>query len=310
MTAVATARLDAELVRRGLARSRARAAALVDGGHVTVDGTPARKPAQPVAAAAQIVVAASDDDVSRGAQKLAGALDAVSALTPDVPGAAGARCLDAGASTGGFTQVLLRHGAAHVLAVDVGHGQLDPAVAADPRVTAVEGVNVRDLDLTVLAHSIGPDRAPDVGSPVDLVVADLSFISLRTVVEALVRATRAGGRLLLLVKPQFEVGRERLGRGGVVVSADLRVEAVVGVARALEALGVRLLAVVPSPVPGESGNRELFLWGVRSDPGTPPTPASPAPDLEVGVRRAVERAVPVLLAAGPDPTPGEGGGPS
>lgn len=256
----AAVRLDAELVRRGLARSRARAASLVSEGRVSVDGVPARKPAQTVEEAAGIAVAAdADADVPRGSRKLDGALDEITRLAPGELVVAGARCLDAGASTGGFTRVLLGRGAAHVLAVDVGHGQLDPALEHDPRVTAVEGVNVRDLDLQALAAG----RQPALAAPVDIVVADLSFISLRTVVAALVRATRPGGDLVVLVKPQFEVGRARLGRGGVVVSPQLRAEAVAGVAGDLAALGVRVRAVVPSSITGESGNQEYFLWGRR-----------------------------------------------
>ncbi|EYR63320.1 hemolysin [Actinotalea ferrariae CF5-4] len=262
-----TARLDTELVRRGLARSRTRAAALVTGGLVTVDGCPVRRSAQPVPDTAEIVVTAgAQDDVSRGARKLAGALDDIARLAPGALDPNGARCLDAGASTGGFTQVLLRRGAAHVLAVDVGHGQLDPSIGADPRVTAVEGVNVRDLELGLVASGAAGDVPEHVGRPVDVVVADLSFISLRTVAAALVPAVRPGGQLLLLVKPQFEVGRERLGRGGVVESDALRAEAVTGVAETLVDLGVRLCGVVPSGLAGEAGNRELFLWGTRRVP--------------------------------------------
>lgn len=259
-------RLDAELVRRGLARSRARAATLVGEGKVTVDGRPARKPAQPVAESAGITVTAdADDAVSRGVMKLQGALDALDRLAPGAVDLTGARCLDAGASTGGFTQVLLRNGAAHVLAVDVGHGQLVPELRQDPRVTAVEGLNVRDLDLAdVRLHERLDPGDPRVGAPLDVVVADLSFISLRVVAAALVRAVRPDGQLLLLVKPQFEVGRERLGRGGVVVAAQLRAEAVAAVADVVARLGVRVRAVVPSSITGESGNQEYFLWCVRS----------------------------------------------
>ncbi|WP_304522429.1 TlyA family RNA methyltransferase [Actinotalea sp. Marseille-Q4924] len=293
---VTAVRLDAELVRRGLARSRTRAAALVHDGRVTVDGAVARKSAQSVPDAAEIVVVDQDDDVSRGARKLSGALAAVAALAPPGLPVGGARCLDAGASTGGFTQVLLRGGAAHVLAVDVGHGQLDPLVASDPRVTAVEGVNVRDLDLAALRASVA--GAPShLGDPVDLVVADLSFISLRTVVPALVRATRPGGRLLVLVKPQFEVGRERLGRGGVVVSPELRAEAVTVVADALEDAGVRVLAVVPSGLAGESGNREYFLWGERAASPLPTVTPGQSENRAALVRRAVVGAEPVVLEA-------------
>src|SRR5665647_770137 len=170
----ASARLDAELVRRGLARSRGRAAALVAQGRVRVGDVVARKASQPVpeAAALSIVPDEATEYVSRAAHKLAGALDAINALAPGALQPAGAWCLDAGASTGGFTQVLLERGAAHVVAVDVGHDQIAPVVAADPRVTVREGVNVRRLS------------PQDVGGPVDLVVADLSFISLTVVLPA------------------------------------------------------------------------------------------------------------------------------
>lgn len=286
----ATARLDTEIVRRGLAKSRTRAAALVGEGKVTVDGTVARRSSQPVAASAEILVTGHGDDVSRGARKLTGALDDLARLAPGALDPHGARCLDAGASTGGFTQVLLRHGAAHVLAVDVGHGQLDPVVGDDPRVTAAEGVNVRDLDLEALG----------VAEPVDLVVADLSFISLRTAAAALVRATRPGGDLLLLVKPQFEVGRRRLGRGGVVTSPELRTEAVTAVAATLADLGARPRAVLPSGLAGESGNREYFLWATCAGSDAPPPVSGALPTgRDEDVRRAVLTGEAVLLPEAP-----------
>jgi 23S rRNA (cytidine1920-2'-O)/16S rRNA (cytidine1409-2'-O)-methyltransferase len=305
---MAPARLDAELVRRGLARSRARAASLVVAGRVSVDGVPARKPAQTVPEEAGIaVVTGPDTDVPRGARKLAGALDEIARLAPGELDVAGARCLDAGASTGGFTQVLLGRGAAHVLAVDVGHGQLDPVLARDPRVTAVERVNVRDLDLDALAAREGGGSRSAPAGPVDVVVADLSFISLRQVVAALVRAARPGGELVLLVKPQFEVGRARLGRGGVVVSPQLRAEAVAGVAEDLAALGVRVRAVVPSTITGEAGNQEYFLWGRR--PGTPADGGTAGADAAAGAARSggtVGGAAPDADATLRAASPGEG----
>lgn len=322
MTVTAT-RLDAELVRRGLARSRARAASLVSEGRVTVDGRRARKPAQPVAESSGITVTAdADDAVSRGSTKLAGALDTLERLVPGAVDLAGARCLDAGASTGGFTQVLLRNGAAHVLAVDVGHGQLVPELRQDPRVTAVEGVNVRDLDLAdVRLHEALDPGEPQVGAPLDVVVADLSFISLRVVAPALVRAVRPGGQLLLLVKPQFEVGRERLGRGGVVVAPHLRAEAVTAVADVVAELGVRVRAVVPSSITGESGNQEYFLWCVRSahtatqaatttQAATMSPPGTPSSAMRDALRDAVMRTETAVLdaltvqVAEPSGTPG------
>jgi 23S rRNA (cytidine1920-2'-O)/16S rRNA (cytidine1409-2'-O)-methyltransferase len=237
-------RLDAELVRRGLARSRRRAAELVNDGRVRVGGIPAFKPAHPVAEADEVVVDLDREWVSRGAHKLLGALGDLAALGTPLP-VAGARCLDAGASTGGFTQVLLESGARHVVAVDVGHGQLAPEVATDDRVTVIEGVNVRDLD------------SASVGEPPGIVVADLSFISLTLVLEALARVTGSGGEMLVLVKPQFEVGRDRLGAGGVVASDRLREQAVLDVARAVpDPFEVR--AVLPCRLAGPAGNREVF----------------------------------------------------
>ncbi|WP_199421857.1 TlyA family RNA methyltransferase [Actinotalea solisilvae] len=274
------ARLDTELVRRGLVRSRTRAAALVAGGHVRVGGAVVTRAAHPVEVTDVLDVDQPGSAyVSRAAHKLAGALDALA----DVPGAPdphGRWCLDAGASTGGFTQVLLERGAAHVWAVDVGHGQLDPVVAADPRVTSREGVNVRDL------------RVGDLPRPADLVVADLSFISLRLVVGPLVDAAAPGADLLVMVKPQFEVGRERLARTGVVTSPDLRHEAVAAVADAARTAGAQLRAVVPSLLPGENGNHEYFLWLTRpaAVQGSDDTPRG-TERVALRVREAVRRAV-------------------
>lgn len=280
----AAARLDTELVRRGLARSRARAAELVAAGRVVVGDAVARKASQPVAGDVPLAVAGDDLDpayVSRAAYKLSGVLDSLGSLDDGRgvrPTVAGATCLDAGASTGGFTQVLLERGARHVLAVDVGHGQIAPEVASDPRVTVREGVNVRDLDAET--------------GPVDLVVADLSFISLTVVLPALLAVVRAGGDLLLMVKPQFEVGRARLGASGVVTSPALREEAVLTVATAARRRGATVRAVVPSSLPGPAGNREYFLWLAapgQSDAAreAPPEGAAVADQLAAAVRRAV-----------------------
>jgi len=241
-------RLDAELVRRRLARSREDAAALIHAGRVTVAGVVARKPATAVGIDAAIVVRADDskpDYVSRGGHKLAGALDA---LVPRGLTVTARRCLDAGASTGGFTDVLLRRGAAEVIAVDVGYGQLAWSLRQDPRVRLLERTNVRDLDL---------DR---VGGRVDLVVADLSFVSLRLVLPALVAVTFDDGDLLLMVKPQFEVGRERVGKSGVVRDPAARADAVLAVSRAAAAQGWGTRAAVVSPLPGPAGNVEYFVW--------------------------------------------------
>jgi 23S rRNA (cytidine1920-2'-O)/16S rRNA (cytidine1409-2'-O)-methyltransferase len=249
-------RLDAELVRRGLARSREQAAELVSAGRVEVRGSPASKPAAMVDPADAVrVVGDTDGYVSRGAHKLVGALEA---FGPAGLAVEGRRCLDAGASTGGFTEVLLRAGAAEVVAVDVGYGQLAWGLRTDPRVTVLERTNVRTLT---------PDA---IGGPVDLTVADLSFIPLRLVLPALAACTRPAGDLVPMVKPQFEVGRERVGAGGVVRDPALRAEAVVDVACAAADLGLGTAGVVRSPLPGPSGNVEFFLWLRRDAPPVDP----------------------------------------
>jgi 23S rRNA (cytidine1920-2'-O)/16S rRNA (cytidine1409-2'-O)-methyltransferase len=246
-------RLDAELVRRGLARSREHAGELIASGRVEVRGAVAAKAATGVAADASVRVLPDDDDpgyVSRGGHKLAGAL----AAFPEIR-VAGKRCLDAGASTGGFTDVLLRAGAAHVVAVDVGYGQLAWALRSDPRVEVHDRTNVRSL-------------APQaIGGPADLTVADLSFISLPIVLPALVACTAPDGEVLPMVKPQFEVGRERLGSGGVVRNPTHRGEAVVHVAHVAADLGWPARGVARSPLPGPSGNVEFFLWLRRGEAG-------------------------------------------
>jgi 23S rRNA (cytidine1920-2'-O)/16S rRNA (cytidine1409-2'-O)-methyltransferase len=239
-------RLDAELVRRHLARSREQAARLVQEGRVSVSGTVATKPATQVDPAVGIVVATDTDDpgyASRGGHKLAGALDHFTGL--DVKGR---RCLDAGASTGGFTDVLLRRGAEHVVAVDVGYGQLVWALQQDPRVTILDRQNVREL------------RAEQVAPAPTVVVSDLSFISLRLVLPALVACAAPDADLALMVKPQFEVGRERLGSGGVVRDPMIRADAVRSVAESAATLGLGVNGVVASSLPGPSGNVEYFLW--------------------------------------------------
>jgi 23S rRNA (cytidine1920-2'-O)/16S rRNA (cytidine1409-2'-O)-methyltransferase len=241
------ARLDAELVRRGLAPSRERAAGLIADGRVRVAGSPATKAATQVESGAAIVVREDDtgpDYVSRGGHKLAGALAAFADLQVK-----GRTCLDAGASTGGFTDVLLRAGAARVVAVDVGYGQLAWKLREDPRVSVHERVNIREL------------TPGDVGTPPpDLTVGDLSFISLTLVLPALVRCTAPGADHVLMVKPQFEVGRGRVGAGGVVRDTGLRADAVHKVAGAAAELGLGARGVVASPLPGPSGNVEYFLW--------------------------------------------------
>ncbi|MGW5696414.1 TlyA family RNA methyltransferase [Streptomyces asiaticus] len=280
MTRPRRARLDAELVRRKLARSREHASQLIAAGRVTVGGAVATKPATQVETSAAVVVIEDDSDpdyVSRGGHKLAGALYAFSeeyrkgagaGQDPGVRPATGAgaglrvagrRALDAGASTGGFTDVLLRAGAAQVLAVDVGYGQLAWSLQSDERVSVYDRTNVRELTL----ERIG-------GKPVDLVVGDLSFIPLGLVLPALVRCAAPDADLVLMVKPQFEVGKERLGSGGVVRSAELRAEAVRTVAGRAADLGLGVLGVTASPLPGPSGNVEYFLWMRAGAPALDP----------------------------------------
>jgi 23S rRNA (cytidine1920-2'-O)/16S rRNA (cytidine1409-2'-O)-methyltransferase len=247
-------RLDAELVRRGLARSREQAADLVTAGLVTVGGRAAGKPATQVAAGDPIVVAKPDTGpgyASRGGTKLAGALEAFAAGGLSV---AGRRCLDAGASTGGFTDVLLRAGAAHVVAADVGYGQLAWPLRIDDRVTVLDRVNVRYLT---------PEQA---GQPAEVVTADLSFISLTLVLPALAACARPDADFVLMVKPQFEVGKGRVGAGGVVRDPELRAAAVESVAAAAAALGLGAAGVTASPLPGPAGNVEYFLWLRRNAP--------------------------------------------
>jgi 23S rRNA (cytidine1920-2'-O)/16S rRNA (cytidine1409-2'-O)-methyltransferase len=256
-------RLDAELVRRGLARSREHAVTLISEGRVAVSGRAATKPATGVDAGDPVVVRTDDAQptwVSRGAHKLLGALDAFA-----VP-VEGRRALDAGASTGGFTEVLLRRGASEVVAVDVGYGELAWALRTDDRVRVHERTNVRTLTPAA------------IDGPADLVVADLSFISLRLVLPALTACATQEADLLPMVKPQFEVGRERLGAGGVVRDPEHRVGAVLDVATAAASLGWGTAGVVASPLPGPAGNVEFFLW-LRRDAGPPQ---------EDDIRRAVQ----------------------
>ena len=239
-------RLDSELVRRKMCDSRERARALIESGRVLVSGVPASKPATQVEPHTSLAITGSDepDWASRGAHKLLGALQA---FEPQGVTVDGLRCLDAGASTGGFTDVLLQRGAARVEAVDVGYGQLIWRLQSDERVGVHDKTNVRSLTPEV------------IGGRVDLVVGDLSFISLSRVLEALHACTRPGGRLLPMVKPQFEVGRDRVGQGGVVRDPELRIEAVTRIATQAAGLGLRTLGCVASPLPGPSGNVEYFL---------------------------------------------------
>ena len=239
-------RLDAELVRRGLARSREQAAELVAAGRVEVRGTVAAKVAAMVDPADPLLVRGGDpttEYVSRGGHKLAGAL---AAFTPLGLVVAGRRCLDAGASTGGFTDVLLRAGAREVVAVDVGYGQLAWSIRTDERVRVHDRTNVRSLT---------PD---DIGGTAELIVADLSFISLRLVLDAFVACLDPGGDLVPMVKPQFEVGKERVGSGGVVRDPALRADAVLDVAAEARQRGLGVAGVVTSPLPGPVGQRRIL----------------------------------------------------
>ena len=243
-------RLDAELVRRELARSRENASDLIESRSVLVNGIPATKPATMVDAETSIKLAGKRDDfVSRGGHKLAGALDSFTGVHVE-----GKRCLDAGASTGGFTDVLLRRGAAHVVAVDVGYGQLAWGLRQDARVSVLDRTNIRHLTGEV------------IGAPLDLVVADLSFISLTLVLPALAAVSKPDADFVVMVKPQFEVGREKLGAGGVVRDPALRKGAVIDVAESAYDVGLGTMAIVASPLPGPAGNVEYFLWLRRGAP--------------------------------------------
>ncbi|MFF2273953.1 TlyA family RNA methyltransferase [Agromyces sp. NPDC058136] len=250
-------RLDAALAGRGLARSRTHAQTLIAGGLVTVDGRAVVKPSAKVSDDAELVVAASDHYVSRAAHKLIAALDAF-AVDP-----AGRVALDAGASTGGFSQVLLERGARAVLAVDVGHGQLAPELVGEPGLVLVEGCNVRHLTAVSLAEATGVDERPS------LVTADLSFISLTTVLPALRETAAPGADFVLLVKPQFEVGRGGV-REGIVHDAALRSEAVMNVLWAAHDLGLGTAGVSSSPIAGSHGNLE-FLVHLSASAGSNPS---------------------------------------
>jgi 23S rRNA (cytidine1920-2'-O)/16S rRNA (cytidine1409-2'-O)-methyltransferase len=266
-------RLDLALVARGLARSREKAQALIVAGLVSVDGKPAQKSAELVGSEAALAVATSVGFVSRGGEKLEHAL---STFGIDVDGLV---CLDAGASTGGFTDVLLRRGAEKVYAVDVGHGQLDWRLREDPRVVVMERTNVRTL--------------ASLPEPIDLAVADLSFISLRLVLPTIARLTRPGANVVALVKPQFEAGKDQVPRGGVVRDPTIHRRVLLGLWEWTLTHGFSPRGLTPSPIRGPAGNVEFLLWLTNA----PPT----APDVERpldAVARA-ERAVDAVLAAVP-----------
>ncbi len=243
-------RLDKALVRRGLARSRTEAQALLAAGQVVVNGRAVAKASVCVDEAAAITVQGERlPFVSRGGLKLQAALETFGITV------AGRTALDVGASTGGWTDCLLQRGARRVVALDVGHGQMAPGIAADPRVELREGVNARFLS------------PQDFASPFDLIVADLSFISLTLVLPALVPLLTPGGDLVCLVKPQFEVGVEKLGRGGVVRNADSRREALRRVVAAAQSLGLREAGRIDSPILGMTGNQEVLEWLVGMTEG-------------------------------------------
>jgi 23S rRNA (cytidine1920-2'-O)/16S rRNA (cytidine1409-2'-O)-methyltransferase len=249
-------RLDTALTDRGLARSRTHAARLILDGLVRVDGLTRIKPSFRVDRTSSLEVAVSDHYVSRAAQKLVAALDAFSVDPVD------RACLDVGASTGGFTQVLLERGARSVIALDVGHGQLAPVVRQDPRVLVVEGFNARDMDPDALAAASGSTLVPD------LVVGDVSFISLTTVMPALRASVSSDADLVLLVKPQFEVGRSGI-REGIVRNGGLRADAVSGVLWAAWDCGLGTAGLIASPVLGTNGNHEYLVHLSAARGGNP-----------------------------------------
>ena len=278
-------RLDTEMVRRGLATSRTAAQEKIAAGRVLVSKMVATKPATQVDTSAPIEIeeaTSGEDYVSRGAHKLVGALEAFEGLFPPIEGA---KCLDAGASTGGFTDVLLRRGAAEVICVDVGYGQLAWKVQSDPRVKVLDRTNVRYL------------KPEQVGSSPSIVVADLSFISLTLVLPALVQSC-PDATMMLMVKPQFEAGKGRVGAGGVVRDEKVREEAVAKVADAAIEQGLRVVAVAASPLPGPSGNVEYFLL---LEPGE--NPEEPKGLLGAELERAIRDAV----ASGPQGNNAPGG---
>lgn len=260
-------RLDTLLADRGLVPSRSAAATSIRAGLVRIGtgGERARKPSQLVAEDLALEVEAGRRYVSRGGLKLEAALDALG-VQPE-----GLDCLDVGASTGGFTDCLLQRGAAAVIALDVAHGQLDWGLRNDPRVTVLEGCNARRLEPAALPF------------PPALVTVDVSFISLAKVLAALPPTLASGGRVLAMVKPQFELGPRRIGKGGVVRERADRLEAVRGASAGAAALGLATLGATPAGVPGPKGNREVFLL-LAADP-------EPAHDPPSEVDRLIEEAV-------------------
>jgi 23S rRNA (cytidine1920-2'-O)/16S rRNA (cytidine1409-2'-O)-methyltransferase len=237
-------RADVTLVERGFFTSRARAQEAIAAGLVQVNGQPVRKASDMVPEVAEIIAEAPHPYVSRGGVKLAAALDAFH-IDPK-----GLACVDVGSSTGGFTQVLRLRGAAHVYAVDVGHGQLHPTIAADPGVTSLEGTDAR---------SLSPALIPE---PIDLLVSDVSFISLKLVLPAAVALLKPKARMAVLVKPQFEAGRDHV-RKGIVRDENVHRRVCADMEAFIVSLGFIVLGTVPSPIEGGDGNREFLLGASR-----------------------------------------------
>lgn len=252
------ARLDSALSERGIARSRTHAARLIADGLVSVDGVPALKPSLRVRGDQEVAVAGLDHYVSRAAHKLLGALESFPTVA-----VAGAHALDVGASTGGFSQVLLERGAASVIALDVGHGQLAPRIRSDERVHVVEGFNARDMTAETLAAGARTSVVPN------LVVSDVSFISLTMVLPPVAASVASDADFVVLVKPQFEVGRTGV-REGIVRDPELRREALSDVLWSAWDLGLGVVGLASSPLPGSAGNHE-YLAHLHRDRGTIPT---------------------------------------
>ena len=244
-------RLDALIVGLGLVPSRSKAQRLIRDGHVLVDGVAVTKPAANVATASSITVDKGDDYVSRGAYKLIGAFDEF--FGRGLPSPRGLRCLDIGASTGGFCDVLLRRGAAQVIALDVGHGQLDSRIARDPRIIEMSGVNIRDVTAANL-----PYRP-------DMIVSDVSFISLKLIFPALYGLLRQGGEIACLIKPQFEAGREKVGKKGVVRDPAVHLEVLEHFLTHAKESHFTVLGITYSPIRGPEGNIEYLGYLKKCD---------------------------------------------
>lgn len=268
-------RLDRHLVDTGLAPSRTRAQALIRAGEVTVRGDVVTRVSYPVGPCDAIHVAPQEGWVGRGALKLDDALQGWA--EQQGLSIADRSCIDVGACTGGFTQVLLRRGAGHVVALDVGRDQLDLSLRRDPRVREESGRSVRGVD------------PRDIGGPFDVLVADLSFISLSTVMSDIAELLRPGGDAVLLVKPQFEVGRGKVGKKGIVRTPTARAEALRTVARAADNLGLDVRDIRPSPVTGQHGNQEFLIWAtMRGAAAGPARDRTDSLDL-VALERLIER---------------------